>query len=81
MFQGTLISYKKFMEALVGLVAVVLISLAVSCYTKADEKLKKRILIFNGVIYAIFIILLFFLSSGSYIYFFYSPSLSSPFNF
>lgn len=47
------------MEALVGLVAVVLISLAVSCYTKADEKLKKRILIFNGVIYAIFIILLF----------------------
>ncbi len=44
--------------ALVALVTVVLISLAVHCYTKADEKLKKRIARFNGVIYAIFIILL-----------------------
>ncbi len=46
------------MEALIGLVAVALISLAMHCYTKADERLKKRILIFNGVIYGIFIILL-----------------------
>lgn len=44
--------------ALLALIAVVLISLAVHCYTKADEKLKKRIARFNGVIYAIFIILL-----------------------
>ena len=45
--------------ALVALVTVVLISLAVHCYTKADEKLKKRIMRFNGGICAIFIILLF----------------------
>ena len=44
--------------ALVALVTVVLISLAVHCYTKADEKLKKRIVRFNGVLYAFFIILL-----------------------
>ena len=44
--------------ALVALVTVVLISLAVHCYTKADEKLKKRIVRFNGVLYAFFVILL-----------------------
>ena len=44
--------------ALLALIAVVLISLAVHCYTKADEKLKKRIARFNGVLYAFFVILL-----------------------
>lgn len=42
----------------VAVAIVLLISLAMNCYTKADEKLKKRIVRFNGVLYAFFIILL-----------------------
>ena len=42
----------------VAIAIMLLVTLAECCYRRADEKLKKRIVRFNGVTYAIFIILL-----------------------